>query len=36
MKVSEADRQANGEAANTRGEKFVYGFSEDPGAERAL
>src|ERR687890_2603613 len=33
MKVPEVDRRANGEAANTRGEKFVYGFSEDPGVE---
>src|SRR5918993_4193438 len=36
MKVPEADRRANGEAANTRGEKLVYGFSEDPGAEDDL
>src|SRR5215212_6637822 len=36
MKVPEADRQTNGEAANTRGEKLVYGFSEDPGAEDDL
>src|ERR687894_1194416 len=33
MKVPEVDRRANGEAANTRGEKFVYGFSEDPGVK---
>src|SRR5215217_9152854 len=36
MKVPEADRQTNGEAANMRGEKLVYGFSEDPGAEDGL
>ena len=36
MKVPEADRQTNGEAANMRGEKLVYGFSEDPGAEDDL
>ena len=33
MKVPEADHRATGEAANTRGEKLVYGFSDDPGAE---
>ena len=36
MKVSEADQRATGKAANTRGEKLVYGFSEDPGAEDDL
>src|SRR5919107_604272 len=36
MKVSEADQRAPGKAANTRGEKLVYGFSEDPGAEDDL
>src|ERR671916_2555182 len=36
MKVPEVDRRTTGEAANTRGEKFVYGFSEDPGLEDDL
>src|ERR671917_381718 len=36
MKVPEVDSRANGEAANTRGEKFVYGFSEDPGVEHGF
>src|ERR671916_771919 len=36
MKVPEVDRRTTGEAANTRGEKLVYGFSEDPGAEDDL
>src|SRR3712207_5496408 len=36
MKVPEADRRADSEAANTRGERFVYGFSGDPGAEDDL
>jgi pyruvate, orthophosphate dikinase len=36
MKVPEANRRATGQAANTRGEKLVYGFSEDPGAEDGL
>ncbi len=36
MKMPEADRRADGEAANTRGEKFVYGLSGDSGAEDDL
>src|SRR5215207_6974805 len=36
MKVPEADRRVDGEAANKRGERLVYGFSEDPGSEDDL
>src|SRR5918998_1428504 len=36
MKVPEADRCVDGEAANKRAERLVYGFSEDPGAEDGL
>src|SRR5918998_1505537 len=36
MKVPEADRCVDGEAANKRAERLVYGFSEDPLAEDGL
>src|ERR671916_661509 len=36
MKVPEADRCVDGEAANKRAERLVYGFSEDPGVEDGL
>jgi pyruvate,orthophosphate dikinase len=36
MKVPGADRRVDGEAANKRAERLVYGFSEDPGVEDGL
>ncbi len=36
MKVSGADRRVDGEAANKRAERLVYGYSEDPGVEDGL